>query len=629
MTSQKTPGHGRTKGAGDRAADHPGAHAGDRAADYAGAHADDRADAHAGKRFTGHTDLSMANQILEGLEIDQGESDSGLGAARARISELQDKAEAWDHDHALRSLEGVAIALRPELTLRAVIKQILESAVEALGADRGILFLSRSMDRPLIPVLAIDIDGQEVENLERVSRTILRRAQAGEFFMTTDALADPTLAEVPSIRLMQVRSVLCARLTANDELIGVLYLDALEAAHSFSPRASRLLSSFAAMAGVALHNARLYAELRLANRRLMDRLDLQERYWDLPTRSPAMTALKARIALAAQLEGPVLILGEEGSEGELVARAIHAAGPRSHRPFVGYDCAAGPRDLLEARLFGHAGGPVLGEPRRGPGLFREADRGVLYLAEIATMNAGAQARLLGALESEAVRPVGSREAHPVDVQLISSSSLDPVTEVKAGRFREDLLRRLDVLEIRIPPLRERPEDVPVLVEHFIEKHSSAIGLEVPGTTPGPRSVLSSGTRAPLTLTQEAMRFLSSLPWPGNVAQLEWLVQQVLVRAGNGPVDSQLIQSVIAETSDEARLAAGLPRPAGGRAQDPTRAIRSLAEIEREAIREALVRTRGNRSKTARLLGIRRNTLLRRIESLGVSLEGVPNRRGRK
>ncbi len=553
--------------------------------------------------------VERARRILRYL--DEGEESASAPSPPANdFASVEARASAWSSDRSFDALQQLACSMAAEMNFQELIKRILHSAVQTLGAERGILFLGHGLDSPLVPVLAVDIEGEELEHLERVSRTILQEARTAGLFFTPDAASDPRLDDAASVRLKEIRSVMCIRLAVEEEFQGVLYLDSPGAAHAFVSGAERFLRAFADIAAVALRNARLHSELRIAHQNLTLRLQVQERFWDLPTRSRAWDTLKANIALAAQIETPVLLIGEPGTGAEQIARAIHASGPRSLRPFLTCDCALAPRAQLEVQLFGHArggsGGPLAGRP----GLLRAADRGILFLNEITALNPRAQEKLLDCLQEGRVRPVRSREAVHFDTQIISATSRDARTEMGAGRLNRELFYLLNTMEIAIPPLRERPEDLPVLADHLLRKHAALTGAKA---RPG--------------LTAEAVDLLQRHSWPGNVDQLEWLIERAVARVEGRAVDGKVVRDLLAAW--DAWVEGGSSRlsdsaePASDRPSS-MRAIRTMAEIERDAIVETLIRTHGNRSKTARLLGIQRNTLLRRIEKLGVRLEGIPN-----
>lgn len=516
-----------------------------------------------------------------------------LGAG-GQTEKLRETAVEWSAREAFRALRTVACSITGNLDLRTLVKQILDAALQTLGAERGILFLGRGEDAGLVPIVALNIGGEELEEIEQVSMTILRRGQQGEVLVSENAAQDPRFRDVPSISLKEVRAVLCAPLLTRGVPSGVIYLDSHSIEHAFPTDADRLLEAFASLAAVALDNARRHGEVIRENSLLRRRMMARESFERILTLSPRMNALLERAALASKVDAPILIVGERGTGKELLARSIHAASPRALNPFIAQNCAAIPPTLVEASLFGQARSSA---GRELPGLLREADRGTLYLADIPALDLDMQGKLLRAIEGGGVTPLGSRREIRVDVHWISASERDLRAEIRAGRFREDLYHHLGLLELRIPPLRERPEDIPLLINHFIGKHIEETGQEIAG----------------LSLTPEALERLQTLPWNGNARELESVIRRVLAFADEERITAAHLDKYMKINEMEAIA----PGPPDWSAQAVTGQIRPFAEQEREVLRAALKRTGGNKSKAARLLGLHRNTLLRRIKKLGV------------
>jgi len=295
-------------------------------------------------------------------------------------------------------------------------------------------------------------------------------------------------------------------------------------------------------------------------------------------RSPAMVDVYKLIARAAALDSPVLIEGESGTGKELAARALHFCGPRSSRPFVPINCAAVPEGLLESELFGHMRGAFTGASADKAGLFREASGGTVFLDEIGEMPAATQAKLLRVLDERRVRPLGSEQETQVDVRVVAATNRPLAALAGRGEFRSDLFYRLDVLRLSIPPLRHRPEDVPLLVEHFVAKLNAR------------------GGRAQVKVTPEAVRRLAECAWPGNVRELA----AALERAAASSPTKRLTEE------DFEYLPRAPAEPVGG--------LRSLDEVEGEHIRRVMEQVGGNRSRAAEILGIDRKTLARRLGS---------------
>ncbi len=324
-------------------------------------------------------------------------------------------------------------------------------------------------------------------------------------------------------------------------------------------------------------------------------------------RSEAMLEVFKTIGRVAGRDVSVLITGESGTGKELVARAIHAASARAESPFVAVNAAAIPRELLESELFGHERGAFTGATESRLGRFREATGGTLFLDEIGDMPPELQAKLLRVLQSGEVSAVGGRRAEHVDVRILAATHRNLDAEVEAGRFREDLIYRLRVVPIHIPPLRERPEDVPVLAEHFVARYAEELGTD------------------PRFLSEAALERLRRHHWPGNVRELENAIKRALVisqhevlspedfaflegRAASGEAGESLDELVRREVEQALRD------------EDATDLYRRVLErVERPLILAALERTGGNQLKAAVLLGINRNTLRKKIGELGIRL----------
>ncbi len=302
---------------------------------------------------------------------------------------------------------------------------------------------------------------------------------------------------------------------------------------------------------------------------------------DLAGVSAAMEHVRTSVARAAATPFTVLVLGESGAGKEVVARAIHALGPRRHARFCDVNCAAIPDDLLEAELFGHVRGAFTGALIDRPGLFEEADGGTLFLDELPDLSRRGQAKLLRVLQQREVRRVGESASRAIDVRIVAATNRDLRVEVDAGRFREDLMYRLDVIRIRIPPLRERLEDVPLLARRFW-----AVAAEHAGTH--------------AVLGQRVLGALTAYPWPGNVRELQNVMASLAVRApARGVVGPDLLPSILHRAADH-RLA---------------RLAEARAAFERGHVRAALAVASGNRARAARVLGVSRQGLLKAMARL--------------
>jgi len=299
--------------------------------------------------------------------------------------------------------------------------------------------------------------------------------------------------------------------------------------------------------------------------------------------SVAIEEVRSAIARAASAPFAVMVQGESGVGKELVARAIHQLSPRRQRRFCDINCAALPDELLESELFGHARGAFTGAVSDRPGLFEDADGGTVFLDELADLSGRAQAKLLRVLQQQEVRRVGETFSRKVDVRLVTAANRDMAAEVESGRFRQDLLYRLDVIRIRIPPLRDRPEDVAILAQRFWQSAAPRVGTTA-------------------LLTHGVLAALARYHWPGNVRELQNVMAALAVAApSRGYVRANLLPAAIT----------------GATLVVASRLAEARAQFERRAIESALARSAGSRTRAARELGLSRQGLLKMMARLGV------------
>jgi two-component system response regulator HydG len=339
----------------------------------------------------------------------------------------------------------------------------------------------------------------------------------------------------------------------------------------------------------------VWIERALADRRLRDEHRALQRlaaersgFGAMVGRSPAMRALYDLVERVARSPAPVLVRGESGTGKELVARALHFEGPRRDRPFVAMNCTALPETLLESELFGHARGAFTGAVAARRGLLTEADGGTLFLDEVGDMPPSLQAKLLRVLEDGEVRPVGADAARKVDVRVIGATHQDLEARVASGAFRADLFYRLNVVAIAVPPLRARPEDVPLLIERFLAEARAR----------NPSSPVS-------RLTPDAVTALAGCPWPGNVRELENVVERLVVVGRGETAGLDDLQALAPH------LFGNAPVPLVGARARPLDRIMTLRQLEDEYIAWVLAQCAGSKARAAELLGIDVSTLYRR------------------
>ncbi|NUN49260.1 MAG: sigma 54-interacting transcriptional regulator [Candidatus Brocadiae bacterium] len=506
------------------------------------------------------------------------------------------------------SLLRAALALAQTRDPEALLARIMDEVTRVLEADRSTLFLLDAEKHELVSKIA-----------QRSQATVIRvpvgRGLAGHVAKTGTALAVENAYKDPRFSPEQDRasgfrtsSVACAPiLTPDGRTLGVLeVINRREG--SFDGDDVKLLTAFAAFSGVALDNARLFEE----NRRHAERVEALTRQMketlerrtarlavverELETsrrvlgqstgargiigRSQPIRDLHRMIERVAGSREPVLIFGESGTGKELVARAIHLGSRRSHGPFVTENCGAVAESLLEAELFGHTKGAFTGADRDRPGLIETAGGGTLLLDEIGEMSVDMQKKLLRVLQEGEVRPVGARELRKVDVRIVAATHRNLDEMIREKTFREDLFYRLNVIRLTIPPLRDRREDIPLLVTHFLQQVARESG------------------RPATEVSDAAMKRLARHAWPGNVRELQNEIRRACVLA-DALIDEEHLSPAVLEGAP--RLADVLP------ASGTTLKAAKLA-LEARMIEGALKRSGGNVAAAARELGVHRPQL---------------------
>jgi two-component system nitrogen regulation response regulator NtrX len=351
---------------------------------------------------------------------------------------------------------------------------------------------------------------------------------------------------------------------------------------------------------LAVRNALRQRRLESQLRELRERLD--ERY-AMVGESEGVRRLRAEIAQAAPSNGRVLIFGENGTGKELVARAIHAQSHRAAAPFVEVNCAAIPEELIESELFGHTKGAFTGALAARKGKFELADGGTLFLDEIGDMSLKTQAKVLRALQEQRIEPVGGTGGVEVDVRVIAATNKDLEAEIRAGRFRDDLYFRLNVIPFHVPPLRERREDIPLLTRHFLQLLSAEHG------------------RRQREVAPEAMHVLARMPWPGNVRELRNILERLVIMTPGEVIELRHLPASLAPQLPDPASEAREP-PAGG-LEDAT-LVAAREEFERRYILQRYRECGGNMSRTAEALGVERSNLYRKMKAYGL----LPARRDR-
>ena len=428
----------------------------------------------------------------------------------------------------------------------------------------------------------------------RASRAVLRRVLADRAAVLTANAQEALSSE--SILGGQILSILAVPLWRGDDIIGLIQADNRASTGMFTEHDLEVALLLAAQASLAIDNATLVQRLRAAEERArgenvyLKRKQRKIKFDTIIGDSPAMKAVLSQLERVIDTRATVCIEGETGTGKELIAAAVHHQSQRAEKMFVAQNCAALPENLLESELFGHKRGAFTSADSDKKGLFEIADGGTLFLDEMGEMPLSLQAKLLRVLQEGTIRPVGATSEKQVDVRIICATNRDLAAEVEKGRFRQDLYYRLMVFPIKLPPLRERREDIPLLAAHFLKRYAEEYRVELPG------------------FTQDALDALSSYNWPGNIRELENEIQRVVIQAEPG----HWIE--VTDLSPRLRKIEGTVTriaPKQGTLKE------MMEQVERWLITEALRDHGGNKTKTAATLGITREGLHKKLAKFGV------------
>ncbi len=538
--------------------------------------------------------------------------------------EVQRKvAQDADLDQLVVSRDGITVlgmlmkVINAGLDLDKVLELTMRMMLQVTRAERGFIML-RGVDGKLKPVTALNFNDEEIRSPQfEFSSTIVEQvARTGEPAVVTDALAESQFRGQDSIMDLQIRSILSVPIHLEGETIGVVYMDNLAGNKRFTEEDRELLAQFADKIAAPIENSRLYArqkeEADFLKRTLttsLEQLRTKYSYGNIVGRSKAMQELFKVLDKITETHFPVIIHGESGTGKELVAKAIHFNGPRKDKPFVAENCGALPESLLESELFGHVKGSFTGADKDKEGLFAFANGGTLFLDEIGEMGLEMQKKLLRVLQEGEIRPVGGKKSIKVDVRIIAATHRDLKKMVEEGTFREDLYYRLNVFTLRLPPLRERRDDLPLLIEHFLEKYAAESG------TPKKE------------VARDAMRRIVDFEWPGNIRQLENEVKRALAFAG----EAITLEDISPEIANYRPAGAGVGADGGGRRRGGSSAAidmkgmvsirdKTFDQIVADVYKAVLDEAGGSVEKAAQRLGLARSTFYYRLKEAGISVK---------
>jgi transcriptional regulator with GAF, ATPase, and Fis domain len=460
--------------------------------------------------------------------------------------------------------------------LPELLDQLLDVMIQVSNADKGFLVLMESGE-PVVKV-ARNLRRETISDaVSQMSDSILARVvKSRKPLIISDALSDAEFKNSLSVVNLKLTSVMCVPLLERGNMLGVIYVGNDNVAQLFEEGHLEVLTIFSSQASLLIRNALLVNELQLDNRSLQERIE-RIRFGEILGSSPPMQEVFRKVQKVASTDISVLITGETGTGKELIARELHNRSTRAKGPFITINCGAIPENLLESELFGHVRGAFTGAVTSKAGRFQAADRGTLFLDEIGEMPLALQVKILRALQERVVVRVGDSNAESVDIRVLAATNRDLETEIRTGRFREDLYYRLNVVHLHLPPLRDRGDDIVVLARYMVGRYAPEYGGKVRGLTPN------------------AIAAIKRHRWSGNIRELENRIKKAVVlsdKALLGPEDLDL-------TPDD--LPPILPL------------AEAKEQFQRDYINEILVLNNGNRTKTARDLGVDPRTIFRHLE----------------
>ncbi|KAA3613161.1 MAG: GAF domain-containing protein [Calditrichaeota bacterium] len=456
--------------------------------------------------------------------------------------------------------------------ISVLLDRIMDSALRVLDAERGFILLkNKSGDSNYEIVTARNLSNENIASIKDHSSSVVNKVlQSHEPLISVDAQQDDRFSGAESIVIQKIRSVICTPLLLKDQIIGAIYMDRQMSEDQFDDDSLQFLSAFSAQAAIGIQNARLFTDLQSENKKLKNQISLSDRFPEIIGKSESMVRMFEMVQSVASSTATVLIDGESGTGKELIARAIHNNSNQKDMPFIPIFCGSLAENLLESELFGHKKGAFTGASENKPGLFEEANGGTVFLDEIGEISMNLQTKLLRVIQEGELKRVGETSVRKVDVRILSATNRDLEKEVAEGRFREDLFYRLNVINIKMPPLRQRPDDIILLAEHFLKIFSFKNKKSFTG------------------FTKRAINYLQEYNWPGNVRELENTIERSVILSNGKEIDIEAFQL----RKTEPKMPIG----------------KTLKEINKYAILKTIEMTGGNRTKASKVLDVSRRWL---------------------
>ncbi len=505
-------------------------------------------------------------ELVFSLYDETGSRDPDVEGRSSQTSEIEGMLKLSDFNRRLLEIR----------TIPDQIEALLDAVIDIVHANKGFVILLRDGDPEI--AAARNVDRETIPDaVTQLSDSILRRCiDTRQPLIVSDALNDTMFNSSESVMDLQLSSVMVAPLIAQGQLLGLIYVGNDNVVNLFEQSSLEVLTVFAGQASLILQNAILLNQLTTDRDRIAEELESQK-FGGIIGSCPSLQEVFRRVEKVAAADINVLITGETGTGKELFARELHRRSNRTDGPFIVVNCGAIPENLMESELFGHVRGAFTGAVSTRQGSFQAADGGTLFLDEIGEMPLALQVKLLRALQERVVVKVGDTKPQSVDIRVLAATNRDLEASIKKGTFREDLYYRLNVINLHLPPLRERGDDITILAKFLLNKYAAEFGATVNGFTP------------------KALEAMHNYDWPGNVRQLENRIKKAIVLA-----DKTLIGPDDLDLGGEQR-----------RAVIPLTQARE--EFTRTYILEVLERNGGNRTRTARDLGVDPRTIFRYLE----------------
>jgi Nif-specific regulatory protein len=481
----------------------------------------------------------------------------------------------------LEALLRISQVLSSILDGDTLVRKVLEIAMETVFAERGFVLMPGDDGGEWINRASYNLDDEEFGKIAGPSSKIIDRAKNERVpLLIHDAQTDPRFKGSESVIVQQITSAIAVPMVLREEVLGVLYVDSRKNRAHFTAENLRFFNVFAVQAALAFVNASRFNRLQEEKLHLQTEVQKMHGFPEIIGVHPKMQEVFTLMRKILNSDISVLLLGESGTGKEMVAQALHYNGPRREKPFIAQFCGNLNENLLESELFGHKRGAFTGAVADKRGLMELGDGGTFFLDEIADINPNIQTKLLRVLQDGVIRSVGGTESKHVDLRIISATNKSLKDEVGEGRFREDLYYRLNIIAIQMPSLRERLDDIPLLVAHFLEKAAKRTSAETK------------------ICSREAYASLRSHQWPGNVRELENTIERAVVLSGDRKEilpDDLLITSL-----------------------DDDQGPKTLREYERDIVAGTLDEMGGNKTKTAEVLGVSLRWLHYRLKEWQIS-----------